>query len=316
MCNEDLPLDGDCVKCNGCKKQFYYICIGVRESNYRMLAPAAKAAWRCRLCKTALPHAAAVTKGRTCSASDVDADNPGPLTIQDLRLVMREETAVINDKIDGLQQCIDFFTAQLDDLKKIIEDKDVKLDSVLGRFDVLHIENVKLSEENELLKGRVSHLEQYSRLNCIEIQGVPEPKDESVVHTVTKVASALNYKLNPEMIDACHRLGGDRSKQDRHRGIIVRFVRRWQKEDFMKARAIKRTISTKDLDPNVVAPTPIYINESLSLGNRKLYAQCLTYKRDNNIKYLWVKRGQIKMRKAENHRVFNINCVEDLNDVH
>lgn len=266
-----------------------------------------KSAWRCGPCK-------AVTATKSRSASETDS--LGAPTIDEIKKVIQDQNAVLMDKIEGFQQCLNFLAGQIDDLKKTVKDKDAKLEDCIGRLDAFHAENVKLKEENDLLKNRMSHLESYSRLNCVEIQGVPEPQNEDTLYTVTRVANAINFKLEPSMIDTCHRLRGDPTRPDRQRGIILKFVSRLQKEQFMRARAIKRFVTTKDLDPTTVLSSPIYINESLSPDKKKLYSQCRTYKRDNNIQFLWIKQGQIKMRKAEKCKVFNINSIKDLNDVH
>lgn len=61
--------------------------------------------------------------------------------------------------------------------------------------------------EELTLKCVTLEIVENSRLNNAEIQGVPECRDENVVHTVTNIARALGVELNIKDIDACHRLG-------------------------------------------------------------------------------------------------------------
>lgn len=172
------------------------------------------------------------------------------------------------------------------------------MDAVLARMDSLQEENAKLKEDNGSLTKRVAQLEQYSRQNYVEICGVPEPRNENIVATVSSVAKTIQFNLDVAMIDACHRLRFNNNKPEMHRGIIVKFVSRLQKKEFLKAKRVKRTLSASNLDSSVTVPTPVYINESLSPDNRKLYAQCRVFQSVKKIEFLWVCNGQIKMRKA------------------
>lgn len=176
--------------------------------------------------------------------------------------------------------------------------------------------NSKLLEENAQLRTRMNEIEQYSRLNCVEIHGVPEVRDENVVSTVCAIGRALQFPIDETMIDACHRLRKNPQQPDRPRLIIVKFVSRLQKDNLLRAKKVKRILTTKDLNSTITTSSPIYINESLTSENRKLYQICRDYKKDKNIKFLWVNNGKIKMRKEEGSRVYVVTSAASLNDVH
>lgn len=338
VCKDTLPPEKDFVTCSSCYGGFHYSCANIGETSYRKMSRDRKAAWKCFLCKknsglgplSAGPLALGVGVGNMPGASVEDNDVSsaalppigggsifGPVEIQILKQIVREQNADSSAAlISDFQKHVEFLTDQLEDLKKTVREKDSKLDDCLARFDSLQIENAQLRDQNESLTTRIRHLEQYSRLSAVEIHGVPEPRNENVIATVASVARAVNFNLDVQMIDACHRLRSNPSKPDGHRGIILKFVSRLKKEEFLKARAVKRNVTTKDLDPAVTDSTPVYINESLSPENRKLFAQCRDFKKANNIRFLWVRNGQIKMRKEEKSRVFYIHSASCLNDVH
>ncbi|XP_031355236.1 uncharacterized protein LOC116179578 [Photinus pyralis] len=165
-------------------------------------------------------------------------------------------------------------------------------------------------------------LEQYSSKNSIEISGVPEIKGEEITNVVTAVSGAVGFTLNRSMIDACHRLGKNPNKPNEPRGIILKFVSRMDKDQLLKCKRIKRNVHVSDLGemfsrlPNVNPNSNIFINESLSQFNRVLYAKARLYSKQNNIKFVWIRNGQIAMRKVEDSKIFVIKSVDDFKDVH
>jgi len=152
-------------------------------------------------------------------------------------------------------------------------------------------------------------MEQYSRSNAVEIHGIPQQPHEDCVSLVQSVGKALDMPITKEMIDACHRLGKKDNAQNRPPGIIVKFVRRLDKEE-MRKRRIKANPSTRHMDLPV--DCPIYINESLSPARRKLFAMARVSKQEKNYKYLWVRRGKIFLRKEDGAVVKTVVCQADL----
>lgn len=75
-----------------------------------------------------------------------------------------------------------------------------------------------------------------------------------------EVGKALNIDIDEGMIDACHRIGRKGSEKDRPRGIIVKFLRRTDRDTLMnKRREQKRDFSTRHL--GMATDTPIYVND-------------------------------------------------------
>lgn len=93
---------------------------------------------------------------------------------------------------------------------------------------------------------------QYSRLNTEEIQGIPQETNEDVLEVVKKLGSALDMKINEEMIDACHRL---RKRTDgKPAGIVVKFVRRRDKHMLLQKRRVKRMLNTAQIGYSTTSP--------------------------------------------------------------
>lgn len=132
------------------------------------------------------------------------------------------------------------------------------------------------------------------------------------------VAKALNVTIGESNINYCFRAEKKHRKGD-PKTIFLGFVSRLKKEEFIKARKVKRTLSLVDIYPEkkgVEAKQPIYINESLTGTNKTLFGKCREYKKRNGVKFLWIKNGNIFMRKSENSNIFLIKSEAALNDVH
>lgn len=99
----------------------------------------------------------------------------------------------------------------------------------IHKIESLEEKNCSLERENKDLKQQINDLEQYS----LEIQGVPELSGEDVITTVKAVESAIRFKVENTMIDVCHRLAKSINGPSQTRGIIIQFVRRVDKEQFL-----------------------------------------------------------------------------------
>ena len=60
---------------------------------------------------------------------------------------------------------------------------------------------------------QVNELEQYSRKQCINVNGVPEKQNENVAQLVLEIARAAGAELSPSDVDAAHRVGRPRGRQ-------------------------------------------------------------------------------------------------------
>ncbi|KAG8265059.1 hypothetical protein J6590_103379, partial [Homalodisca vitripennis] len=129
-------------------------------------------------------------------------------------------------------------------------------------------------------------LKEYSRKNCVKRQGIPEANNESVVQIVKDVGKALHVNIANEIIDVCHRVGS-KDHPSRPLGIIVKFVRRTDKELLINKRREKRQdISTRHI--GLVVNKPTFVNESLSPARRRLPGQAQEVKKIRNIKSISV----------------------------
>lgn len=63
-----------------------------------------------------------------------------------------------------------------------------------SKFDVIGAENKKLRAEVDQLNVRLNSLEQMSRINNLEVVGVPDRENEYLIHIFQKITEALEKR--------------------------------------------------------------------------------------------------------------------------
>lgn len=167
-------------------------------------------------------------------------------------------------------------------------------------------ENKALKKENEHLSKRLGEAEQYSRVNNIEIKGVPCTKNEDCVAILKAIGDEIGCPVIDADIDVVHRVP---AKHDKN--IIARFCSRTKKTDFV-AKARKARLNTTALGFPQTQQKNVFVNEHLTPDNKRLFAQALARKKDHGWKFLWTSNCRIKARKDEDSRVHVINSANDL----
>lgn len=300
VCLKNLSSKSLKVKCSDCEKLFHIACVKMDKSDLEYLN-SEELPWRCPPCSQAR---------RASMRFETDLTE-GKLTLQD---VMDKVLEVLenNKKMEkDLNKSSESVTEQLEENTKAVRAQTEKFEKCLKIIEDLKAENNMLKEKIAVLETRVEDVEQYSRCNTIEIHGIPEEKNEDVVGIVKEVGTALGMQMDAGMIDACHRMGKRPGSNNATPGIIVKFVRRIDKEEMLRKKRVKRNLSTRHMNMNT--DIPIYINEALSPARRRLYAAARQVKRDKNLKYLWVRGGKIFVRKEDSAPVIQVTCQADLN---
>ncbi|XP_075534944.1 uncharacterized protein LOC142570445 [Dermacentor variabilis] len=174
-------------------------------------------------------------------------------------------------------------------------------------FDGLSATNKALTAQNESLTKRIASMEQYSRLNNIEIKGIPSTQGEDCSAILSTVAESIDCPIDVADIDTVHRV----ASKSPNKNLIVRFCSRVKKNDFLrKARKARLRTSMIGLSGN--NDSPIYVNEHLTFENKRLFSRALALKKQHKWQFLWTDNCQIKARKTENSKVFFISSESDL----
>ncbi|KAH7949382.1 hypothetical protein HPB49_008939 [Dermacentor silvarum] len=175
--------------------------------------------------------------------------------------------------------------AELSSVKEAMSMINVLYESMKTQNESLTKENKSLKDENELLPKRLSALEQYSRLNNVEIKGVPATQGENCLAVVQAIRDRIGCPIVESDIDAVHRV---------------------------PAKKDTNTRTTSAIGFAQSSNKPIFINDHLTPDNKRLFAQALELKRGKDWKYLWTDNCVIKGKKSDSSRVYRITGVMDL----
>lgn len=200
--------------------------------------------------------------------------------------------------------------SDVEDVLKKLTIQEKQLDLCLQKIEAQAQEISGLKKENEMLHREISDLQQYSRVNCLELHNYPVEKNEDLVGVVKSVGSALGHPISEQLIDNCHRLPSRKGDSKSPPAIIIKFTRRIDKEELLRKRRIKRDFSTRHL--GLASDIPLYLNESLAPERRRVLALARRIKAEKGYKYLWIRNGKILMRKIDGQAVIVLETESDL----
>jgi hypothetical protein len=302
VCLKNIKANAVRLQCCDCAKEFHGSCLKMSKADVECIT-AEGMVWRCQPC--------GVTRRKSLRfESDVQE---GKLSLEDIMKKILE----IGEHQKSIEQSVnrsnELLSEKIDENTKYLKEQKVSLDQCLKIIDELATENKILKRKVNEMEKRMDEMEQYSRLNALEIHGVPQQPNEDVVEVVKAVGRALDMEVNDAMIDACHRLGNKPGPNNAPPGIIVKFVRRLDKEEFLRKRRVKSNLSTRHM--NMSMDRTVYVNEALTPARRRLLAAARQVRKDKNFRHLWVRGGKIFLRKEDGSTVIQVTCQADLDKI-
>ena len=121
---------------------------------------------------------------------------------------------------------------------------------------------------------------QYSRRECLEISGIPENIENKDLENLTlQIFEKIDISVDPENVEDCHWVKTQRSKK-----VIIKLSRR---KDANKIRSEKKKLKGKNLI-SLGINTPVYINDSMCIYYKKLWAKCKKLHNSKLIYAFWI----------------------------
>lgn len=194
------------------------------------------------------------------------------------------------------------------ELKKSMDFINKEFEAAKTANATLAAKNKKLEENNDTLMRKVAQLEQYSRLNNLEIKGVPVTQGEDCEKIVACLGDKIGCPLKPEDIDTVHRIPTRNSTQ---KNIVLRFCSRNKRSEYL-SKARNGRPKTTDLGFTASQEAPIYVNEHLTPDNKRLFSKALDLKKQHKWMFVWTDRCIIKARKTLDGPVYRLACESDL----
>ncbi|KOB51833.1 Zinc finger DNA binding protein [Operophtera brumata] len=297
----------DGVQCGACKKHLDFGCAQMSETGWRKLGNERRAAWKCSACRSSSPASAPAPAGASEPASleavlkevkDLRRQLVGlPTLIQDVKS--------IKDELKELKSSCDFANNRLDGFAIKIAEVENRVTSV----EQLQATVVSLETDVSSLKSQLSASEQRSRLNNVEIKGVPLKKDENLFSIVEVICKATNYSFPKTQINYLHRVPLHGSKE---KAIVVSFINRYVKEEFVASARACKTLSAAALGFTGTSQR-VFVNDHLNAESKNLLNKTKSAAKEKNFNYVWVKYGKIHVRKNETSPAFIVYRESDLN---
>ncbi|KAG8246171.1 hypothetical protein J6590_090219, partial [Homalodisca vitripennis] len=200
---------------------------------------------------------------------------------------MKEFRLEVNQKNKEFANSLEIYSTWVQENGESIKSIENNVTQLVKDFEIISQEQCNLKRNNEILTKRVNQLEQAMRDNVVEINGIPLKKGENVMDIIKQLSAKIGFDFQEEMIDNCYRYRSAVVDSARPGGIVVRFLRKLDKEQFISKRKQKRNVNSRDLGFMEGDAVPIYINDSLTQDKRKLLNEARKVRRDKLYTFLW-----------------------------
>jgi regulator of replication initiation timing len=196
--------------------------------------------------------------------------------------ITKDLSSMINEKLSTIEQKL---ASVCDHVQKLTEEN-----------QSLKLENTRLSREVRETSLWCNRIEQHSRKNHIRIFGLPALGDEDPKQTVHNLLTdKLKIQVDINSIDAAHRLG--RSSPDNPAAMIVRFLRRQDREKVLSVRKVLKGCKTS-------------IHEDMTQLNAKTLNRIKTHPK---LEQSWFFNGKIKA-KSKQGKIITLQPYDNVDD--
>lgn len=341
ICSKCNQVAMDAVLCSVCKGYYHFACAGVAETTYRKMTNEKKVSWRCVSCRTG-NNSAQVDSNVLAIENKPTPTNSG---VTSFLVELQEGFAAVLKEIKELRADFSLVQSDLQACKDGIVTIDTKLNEVESRFSDLEDRVVIVEKKTDLVAKLQSDLnaatavistlqqdfdarEQYSRMNNIEISGLPFKKGENLISVLQNIYTVVGLNLETQFIDSIQRVRrfhtvdiGDNdcdhsssTSNTREPAVIVKFTRRLYKDQLLSAVRARRGITTSSIGFNGPAVN-LYLGDHLTPANKLLLKRARELKKDNKLTYLWIRDCKILARRTGISKVLVINKNFDFNKI-
>lgn len=246
---------------------------------------------------------------------------------QETRLVVESCVNGLSEQIDavkiqchGYQESLSFVSKQYDELRKELADMKKQFAATNSELKSIKDENKALKETMHQQSTRIKALEeesskqqQWSRMQNIEVIGIPEQKEEVTSTVIQNLIHFIGVPIELSDIEFAHRVQPRRStSSDRtSRAIVVRLRQRVLKDRIVAAARKHRSLNARDLGLGGES-NRVFINEHLTKENKMLLSSCKQKAREANYKFVWTKNCRIYVRRNENSPPTPISSPADM----
>lgn len=341
----NVVLKTDKVECQICHMIYHYSCLGIGRSDYsKMIKQNQTLINKCPSCKSREPKSNNIltpvrdnnlhpitSKQLTLEDKELVCSNNSSsmLDNNNINLIIKKEMKEMKDAID------DKLTTLITEFKKDVSEKFNNLVSTtdrlcteidglkvkLSEFDAMSKKIIELESKLNQYQIRVASLEsdfnnhqQWLRRDNIEVQGVPELKNEKPTDIIIRIATHAGVEMKFDDIVSANRVQPLKPISGRHKNIVVKLKNPALKSRLTVALRKCRGVTSADIGIPGKA-SRIFVNEHLTAHNKKLLKLCKEKCSSMGYKYTWVKNSSIYVRKSDGTPFFQISTELDLDKI-
>ncbi|CAG9562264.1 unnamed protein product [Danaus chrysippus] len=141
------------------------------------------------------------------------------------------------------------------------------------------------------LEAKIESMEQHSRQCNVEIQNVPERRNENLIKIVEHIGTSIKQSISPNDIVSVHRVPHADTKSTHPKSIVVKLCSRILRDNILSAARMKKGLYTDDLHING-ENRRVYVNEHLTLRNKQLFRSARETAKRCNFRFTWIKHGR------------------------
>lgn len=290
----------DGATCVACKARFDFPCAGITEAGWRKLGER-KLTWKCQSCK-ATPVASPQTgclKASSANSETIMVElqrlsakmEALPALIESVKAIQSElaELKSMRQEVHDMKSSFESYGQEM----KALATKVLALEDDIETMKTTKEVIVNLQDRITRLEDRQSENEQRSRMNNIEIKGVPLSNNEDLFATMAKIGEAIDFHIPREQINYIARVPTRNDKLNKN--IICSVHNSYLKNDFIAAARKHKKLIAGDL--GLQGNNRVYINDHLTLENKLLLNRTKALAKERGFEHVWVRGCKILVRK-------------------
>ena len=341
------------LKCGNCHSQYHFACLLLSRKNFANLPTIQKNNWRCDPCRLVEPRStrsqfptstpersrSLTPTNHNLTTSRADEITRKPLNEPQQQVKVTSEMSTGNQmqrQVLGDTEIQIAIAPLLEEIRSLRREfiqmrEEVRECSCRGQCEETKQEMLQLKEKVQRLEGLENEVkslsatiqemkkennarDQWSRMNNVEIVGIPERKDENLTVVTCKIAAFFGIPLQPSDVQFAHRVTPRSENARKPKIVIAKLARVDLKDNLIAAVRLKRGLSTKDIGfPG--EEKKIFINYHLSRDNKNLLLKTKEYAKSKGIKYVWVSRSRIFLRRSDTSPVQLISTIADFDKI-
>lgn len=211
--------------------------------------------------------------------------------------VKSEIKAVTDTMKQDFSQTTDFLSSEQTDLKR-------NLNQASQRILELEAQKASLQSDMAKLEGRLCQIEKSSRCCNLEVQCIPERRNENLLTLFKKLCEQIKSPLSESDIRSCRRVAKLNPSSDRPRNVLVTLPSERHRDAIISAVKRYNKGNPKDLlnsgHMGIAGDRKlIFVGEHLSKQCKDLHAAARRLAKEKCYKYTWVKFGRVYVRKDD-----------------